>query len=572
MSNQVTDTPHIPLAVPVRIMPSQQKLLEQLHYLTTFHNNMVILAGPEGAGKSTLLEVFLEQASDYANLAYLSATPRLTLAEVRERLFQQISSLSRAQPDASLSKTIRRALPDEPQHLMLVVDDAHTLEPAIIDELQDLVLHSRFTGGKHRISVVVTGTTDWAARQRKVLPSNTTDKPEIVLIPELDDNEALAFAKALLMGHDKGKALAMDNFRIQAALGTCLLYPGIIQDQLQELVSPIPAARYKVTDDEVALSGKETKANKKATRTAQIAAASNASAQHQQPRRNGMRLFLIMSVFAFFIATAATAWLNKDTLTAHYTAYKKVLGSEATILDSKTLGSEPEPLEPAETLASEKLGADPTILGSEPTLPETTVEVPAKSVLEQGESQVVMNYDEALPRLTEAARNFQSTRNIELNLIAEPTAVTPALVSEPAPVVNKTAINESVENMPTPQILNNQTTGELVANTNPWLNSHNNAYFLNASPQQVVLQVGAVSSQTALNRFLENLGDVEGLMVYHTLKNERSWYVIVTGNYASLSEARSAVASLPSNVQGLQPWAKPVEWIQNELAVVVNQP
>src|SRR5690554_3567130 len=305
MSDAVTDTTHIPLAVPVQIMPSQQKLLEQLHYLTTFHNSMVILAGPEGAGKSTLLEVFLEQASDYANLAYLCATPRLSIENVRERLFQQISSDSRAQPNASLSKTIRRALPEEPQHLMLVVDDAHTLEPAIVEELQDLVLHSRFTGGKHRISVIISGTTDWAARQRKALPSNSTDQPEIVLIPELEDSEALAFAKALLFGHEKGKALAMDNFRIQATLGTSLLYPGIIQAQLQELVSPIPAARYKVSDDDVVLSSHNSAA-KTNTKTS--------SSTNNKPKRNGMRLFFIMAVIAMFIAAAVTAWLNQDRL------------------------------------------------------------------------------------------------------------------------------------------------------------------------------------------------------------------------------------------------------------------
>lgn len=536
MSDAGTDTPHIPLAVPVQIMPSQQKLLEQLHYLTTFHTSMVILAGPEGAGKSTLLEVFLEQASDYANLAYLCATPRLTLQNVRERLFQQISSDSRAQPDASLSKTIRRALPEEPQHLMLVVDDAHTLDPAIVAELQELVLHSRFTGGKHRISVIVSGTTDWAARQRKVSPESTSDQPEIVLIPELEDNEALAFAKALLFGHEKGKALAMDNFRIQATIGTSLLYPGIIQNQLQELVSPIPAARYKVTDDEVALSSNK-----------QPAKSNSHTSPSNKPKRNGMRLFLIMSVVALFIAAAATAWLNKDTLMPP----KKMLGSEATFSDSKALGSEPEPLEPPQTLSSDRLGSDPQILGSEPILAEMTVEAPVKSVLEQGEGQVVMSYDDALPKLTEAARNFESDREIALNLIAKPTTTVPTsepVVSEPI----------TAATVPSPN-----------ANENPWLVSHDNAYFLDAPANQVVLQLGAVTNQAALNRFINNV-NYSQLKVYHTLKNDRSWYVIVTGNYISLDEARAAVTSLPTSVQALQPWAKPVRWIHNELAVVTE--
>lgn len=525
MSDAVTDNPHTPLAVPVRIMPSQQKLLEQLHYLTTFHNSMVILAGPEGAGKSTLLEVFLEQASDYANLAYLAATPRLTIESVRERLFQQISTETRALPNASLSKTIRRALPDEPQHLMLVVDDAHTLAPAIIDELQELALHSRFTGGKHRISVIISGTTDWAARQHKSLPSDSTDKPEIVLIPELEDAEALAFAKALLIGHEKGKALAMDNFRIQATIGTSLLYPGIIQSQLQELVSPIPAARYKITDDDVVLSSRKT--DKKSAATSE-----------PKPRRNGMKLFAIMSVVALLIATTATAWLNKDLLAAEYERYVNTRDGN-TVKETSTEKVEPLTVEPEQevTVQAEVEPEEPAVLEENPK--------------QAHEGQVVMNYDEALPRLTEAARNFESTREIDLKLIAEPTKPE-TQTEQPEPVA-------SVSEEPTEESSNN-----------PWLNSYDNAYFLSAPPSQVVLQLGAVSSQAALNRFMSHV-EGEQLKVYHTLKNERSWYVIVTGNYTSLNEARAAVATLTSDIQALQPWAKPVEWIQNELAVVVTE-
>lgn len=554
MSDAVTDTTHIPLAVPVQIMPSQQKLLEQLHYLTTFHNSMVILAGPEGAGKSTLLEVFLEQASDYANLAYLCATPRLSIENVRERLFQQISSDSRAQPNASLSKTIRRALPEEPQHLMLVVDDAHTLEPAIIEELQDLVLHSRFTGGKHRVSVVISGTTDWAARQRKVLPSNNTDQPEIVLIPELDDSEALAFAKALLFGHEKGKALAMDNFRIQATLGTSLLYPGIIQAQLQELVSPIPAARYKVSDDDVVLSShtRPAKAKTKAS-----------SPTSSKPKRNGLRLFIIMAAVAMLIAATVTGWLHQDRLFAEYQAYKAMRAGEVLVVEeASTATNNPD-------TSTDDVTAPPV-----ETAPATT----PKSALEQGEGQVVMSYDQALPRLTEAARNFESNRDIELNLIAQPSKTTPASASNERASETPATVPAVVAAEPEP------TAGAEVAepvaepsqpeSNNPWLTSHDNAYFLSAPANQVVLQLGAVASQAALNRFLANVAGsetTEELWVYHTLRNERSWYVVVTGHYGSLTEARAAIAGLPDSMQALQPWAKPVAWIKNELAVVVEE-
>ncbi|RUO37959.1 hypothetical protein CWE15_10595 [Aliidiomarina taiwanensis] len=495
MNNLDPDVTHTPLAVPVQVMPSQQKLLEQLHYLTTFHNSLVILAGPEGAGKTTLLEVFLEQASDYANLAYLCATPQLTIEQVRQRLFQQIGTLSRIQPNASLSKTIRRALPDEPQHLMVVVDDADLLTADIVQELQDLVLHSRFTGGKHRISVVVSGTPEWAARQRAELTTSTTDKAEIVLVPELTDHEALVFAKALLQGHEKGRALALDHTRILSTIGTNLLFPGLIQGQLQALVSPVPAARYHVSDEQ-----EEEQKIEKANEPKVPPAGKPAS---------GLKTILVMSLAAMLIAAGVTAWLHKDTL---LTA-----------------------IQPADEPAPEETQEEAATTPSEPESESTMAD----------DSPVVMSYTEALPRLTEAAREYTSDRQVELKLIAEATPTEENVEVKEQPVV---------ESPP-----------------NPWLTSHDNAYFIAAPADTVVLQLGAVASQAALNRFLGNLGSTQGLKVYHTLKNERSWYVVTTGEYASLAEARRAIPNLASDLQALEPWAKPIAWIHRELAVVMEQ-
>lgn len=520
MNHLDPDVTHTPLAVPVQIMPSQQKLLEQLHYLTTFHNSLVILAGPEGAGKTTLLEVFLEQASDYANLAYLCATPQLTIEQVRQRLFQQIGTLARAQPNASLSKTIRRALPDEPQHLMVVVDDADELAADIVQELQDLVLHSRFTGGKHRISVVVSGTPEWAARQRAELTTSNTDKAEIVLVPELTEHEALAFAKALLQGHEKGRAMALDQTRIFSTIGTHLLFPGLIQHQLQELVSPVPPTRYQLPDE----PEEEQEENKE-----KLAAVSSRKAS------SGLKTIVAMSLIAMLIAAGVTAWLHKDTLLA--------------IMQPEDHPASTEAREEAPEQLTEEAATTPTEPESEPARTD--------------DSPVVMSYTDALPRLTEAAREYTSDKDVQLKLIAEATpAVESAEVKEQpvtgSPVEEKMA--EVIEATP----------AEPEAAPNPWLTSHDNGYFLTTPADVVVLQLGAVASQTALSRFLGNLNNTDELKVYHTLKNERSWYVITIGEYASLTEARQAIPRLANDLQTLEPWAKPIAWIHRELAVVTQ--
>lgn len=565
-TTDINDT--IPLAVPVRILPSQQKVLEQLHYLTTFRNQMVILAGPTGAGKSTLLESFLEQASDYANLAYLIANPRLTIAQVRQRLLQQISHVQQAPAEASLSKTIRRTLPTlsgtEGQHLMLVIDDAHTLDPVIIDELQELVLHSRFTGGRHRISVVLSGAAEWAARQRKSLPSNTSDAPEVLLVPELSDEEALHFAKALLNSHERGKGLAMNINRVQAALGTCLNYPGIIQDQLSSLLLPAPKARYHIDDQESHI--KLTSSQKKAATKAKAKPTTSSSRV-----QSGSRRIAIAFSGALLLALAAMGFLYQEPIKEYVIAH-----APDAVLERLGLlaGDEPE----TTAIASAEAVHTPSAEGVEIETAELVV--PQRA----GTSQLTMNFDEALGRLTQAAREYQPERDLQVGLMRvnhvsaqeTPPAQTSAANEETA-LSQATAAREETTPLPTETVTETEASIAVAeTSSNPWMNAHDNAYFWQQDGDRVTLQLAAVRTQAGLDRFYASMAEngtpTDNLMVYHTLRDERSWYVITTGNYGSIEQARTAISQLPAGLQQLQPWAKPIAWVQNELQVVLGAP
>ncbi|CUS47925.1 MAG: DamX protein [Idiomarinaceae bacterium HL-53] len=533
MQNAVTEA--VPLAIPVNVVASQRKVLEQLHYLTTFRNQMVILAGPQGAGKSTLLEVFLEQASDYANLAYLNTPQKLQVEQIRQRLLQQITSVMRMPADASLSKTIRRALPSEPQHLMIVVDDAEQLPPVILDELQELVLHSRFTAGRHRISVIVSGSMEWAARQKKRLPSNQTDAPEIITIPEFTDAEALQFAKQLLTGHEKGKALAADTYRVQAALGTSLSYPGTIRDCLQALVAPIPTTRYHIEDDSAPVM--PSKAKRKAVRT--------------QARPQGQRPLKIILLGAIFMTLITSAWMYRGEL-------ETLLANATTDMPERFATETTESGTESRTESASETAIEETATPIEFTRQFEPTDF-LNPVLEQGESQLTMSYEEALPRLTEAARAYVQKGDLQIGLYRFEDNSVPAenieIVSEAVPETSTAAVSQISEVREAPAI-------------NQWLEAHDNALVVNQSADRVTLQLAAFSSESATQTFLSQQANRDNLMVYHTLRNGGDWFVVITGNYASIAEARVAINNLPTNQQALSPWAKPYEWIHQELAVV----
>ncbi|WP_254556058.1 SPOR domain-containing protein, partial [Salmonella enterica] len=54
-------------------------------------------------------------------------------------------------------------------------------------------------------------------------------------------------------------------------------------------------------------------------------------------------------------------------------------------------------------------------------------------------------------------------------------------------------------------------------------------------------------------------------VVYETSRYGHPWYVLVTGMYASIEDAKRAVSTLPADVQAKNPWANPLHQVQADL-------
>src|SRR5471032_2572926 len=78
------------------------------------------------------------------------------------------------------------------------------------------------------------------------------------------------------------------------------------------------------------------------------------------------------------------------------------------------------------------------------------------------------------------------------------------------------------------------------------------------------LQLSGASQSTSLNAFAKQQG-LKNYLVYKTSRDGKPWYVLVSGNYASSAEAKSAISSLPAEVQAKKPWVKPVHQVQQDL-------
>jgi DamX protein len=78
------------------------------------------------------------------------------------------------------------------------------------------------------------------------------------------------------------------------------------------------------------------------------------------------------------------------------------------------------------------------------------------------------------------------------------------------------------------------------------------------------LQLSSSSNSSNLNAWAKK-ENLKNFVVYQTTRNGQPWYVLVSGVYASKEDAKRAVATLPSDVQAKNPWAKPLHQVQADL-------
>ena len=77
------------------------------------------------------------------------------------------------------------------------------------------------------------------------------------------------------------------------------------------------------------------------------------------------------------------------------------------------------------------------------------------------------------------------------------------------------------------------------------------------------LQLSGASKPESLNAWAKKQ-NLSAYHVYKTTRNGQSWYVLVSGSYATPADAKRAVASLPAEVRAKNPWVKPVSQVKKE--------
>ncbi|OKP03692.1 SPOR domain-containing protein [Xenorhabdus eapokensis] len=87
---------------------------------------------------------------------------------------------------------------------------------------------------------------------------------------------------------------------------------------------------------------------------------------------------------------------------------------------------------------------------------------------------------------------------------------------------------------------------------------------LKAPANQFTLQLSSASRSDTLTAFAKK-NNLANHKVYETKRDGKTWFILIYGDYSSVSDAKKAIASLPAEVQAKKPWVRKLQQVQQDL-------
>jgi DamX protein len=97
-------------------------------------------------------------------------------------------------------------------------------------------------------------------------------------------------------------------------------------------------------------------------------------------------------------------------------------------------------------------------------------------------------------------------------------------------------------------------------------NVSDNAWYLAQPDNNTTVQLLAVTQEKITREFIIQHNLSQRAKVYQTKRNNKVWWVVTIGSYASLAEAKSALSALPSALRKNKPFYKKISKIKQEIA------
>ncbi|MCE9686043.1 ATP-binding protein [Shewanella sp. AS16] len=108
------------------LLPSQEAMVQRLHHIASYSEQLLVLSGARGAGKTTLVTALATEFDDY-NSALVTCPMHADSAEIRRKILVQLISSPLFDDEVPLADTLLRVTASLGKPLHIIIDDAHLL-------------------------------------------------------------------------------------------------------------------------------------------------------------------------------------------------------------------------------------------------------------------------------------------------------------------------------------------------------------------------------------------------------------------------------------------------------------
>ncbi|MGU5692320.1 SPOR domain-containing protein [Aeromonas veronii] len=502
-------------------LPSQRQLVDRLLHLIEFNHPFIFLSGKPGCGRGTLCESLLGVLPEKVRVVSLIGTPAMKMVDVRQLLLPQVVARPLFNPQDALAESFFRMLEgSKPATLLLLIERADQLPAELLGELWAIIRHNDTLAAPHQLAIIVSGSDVWCRTQRPLLKGRAMPALELE-VPPLSPPEQRIFlyekAKEL-----KIPATLLPKLQVEEILKTANGHPSTIMQLLEDIM----------TDRRPKKRQAELPVKKIATAIALVA---------------GGLLALSYLLPALFDNESKPALQDpaQNTALPIPVAGGDPLTAGGSNTDSAAQGAQNS------DAASNSNGVVKDWQPEAKVLPKSVESETVTTESTNYEGRRVVISDEVVQKLmTEPKVSGALPTDVVDELTGKnPSGTAPsgAIATATPAATTKTASNEPVA-APAPKVALTP-----VATLNKKPRNHYSVQLMGAS------------NTKAVDQFVAEHGLAGKVWVYQTKFRGSPWYVVLQGDYAGLTQAKSAIRKLPPALLKGQPWPKSFAQVQKEL-------
>jgi DamX protein len=193
------------------LLPSQEALLQRMHHIVSYSEQLLVLSGVQGAGKSTLATALASSMDEY-NSALVTCPMHADDAEIRRKILVQLLSNPLFDDEVPLADTLLRLTPSLTKPLHIILDDAHLLSNTLWAEC---IILSQLNCAGRSIAVTVTTEPGYLKMLLAQLPETHRKQILPLVIEPLDQIEREGLYYSLLSRSEGNPFTPREIVRVQ---------------------------------------------------------------------------------------------------------------------------------------------------------------------------------------------------------------------------------------------------------------------------------------------------------------------------------------------------------------------